>query len=234
MEILDTGRFQPDIIMAGIRLGEPMIALTSIIVALVCFYGAWRIQPTNSSTRLGQIFLALTGVSTLIGGIVGHAFLHQFPFEYKLAGWLPGMLAVSAVEQASIVRLREIGGRFQAARWLSWVNMVELTLSLTIITTLVWFPLVEIHSAFGFLGIVLPIEWMLYREYKRQDSYYLLLCVGLLVAAVLAHILKFSFCRWFSFFDIAHVFMAVALWQASRAFRAADYVEKGDLQMQQP
>ena len=48
MEVLPTANFQPDVVLLGLRIGEPMIALTSILVSFFCFY-AW--------VRLGKMGL---------------------------------------------------------------------------------------------------------------------------------------------------------------------------------
>lgn len=214
MEVLSTTNFQPDIVVAGLRIGEPVIALTGILVMLVCFY-AWfrlgKIAGKDDALRLSRIFFLLTGFSTLVGAVVGHCFLYCLPFAFKAPGWLLGMIAVSAMEQASIVRARP----YLSAWWgrgLSWLNIGELILALWFVSATLWFPGVEIHSAFGLLGIVAPLEALLFFKTGNSGSKLVLYGIAGLFAAVLIHILKFSFGVWFCYFDIAHLFMALAIW----------------------
>jgi len=214
MEVLNTTNFQPDIIVAGLRLGEPMIGFTALLTAVICFY-AWirlgRVAERDDALKLSRIFFLLMGFSTVIGAVVGHFFLYCLPFIFKAPGWGLGMIAVSALEQASIVRARP----FIGARWgrvLGWVNILELTLALWFVTATLWFPGVEIHSAFGLLCIVAPLEGLVFLKTKHPGSRYLLQGILFLVAGVLIHILKISLSVWFCYFDIAHLLMGGAFW----------------------
>ncbi len=214
MEVLQTNNFQPDLVVSGLRLGEPVIALTGLLVTLICLY-AWlrlgRLQVQQDGHRLSRIFFLLMGLSTLVGAVVGHLFLYQFPFVFKAPGWVLGMIAVSALEQASIVRAKpRIGAGW--GRALTWVNIGKLTLALWFVTATLWFPGVEIHSAIGFLGIILPLELSTFMRNKSLGSRHILTGIFLLVLAVLVHILKISLGVWFSFFDIAHLLMGGAFW----------------------
>ena len=121
------------------------------------------------------------------------------------------MIAVSALEQASIVRAKP----FLGAGWskaLSWLNIAELIVALCFVTGTLWFPGVEMHSAFGLLGIVAPLEIYMFLKTKNPGSRGLLTGILFLVGAVLVHILKISLGVWFSFFDIAHLIMCGAMW----------------------
>lgn len=215
MEVLPTVNFQPDVVLWGLRIGEPVIALTSLLVSLVCFYAWARLGKSvvkDDALRLSRIFFFLTGISTFIGALVGHAFLYALPFEFKLPGWMFGMIAISALEQASTVRARVFLGA-KTAKAITYVNIIELTLAMWFVSTSIWFPVVEIHSAFGFLLIVMPIEAMLWFRTRSRGSREILWGILLLIGAVMAHILKISFGVWFCYFDIAHLFMCAAMWK---------------------
>ena len=213
MEVLPTANFQPDIVLAGLRIGEPVIALTSILVSMVCFYAWVRLKAEgDDALKLSRIFFLATGISTFIGSLVGHAFLYAFPFAFKLPGWAMGMIAVSALEQAAVVKTRSIIGA-KNARALFFLNITTLTIGLWFLSATLWFPVVEIHSAFGLLLVVAPLEILLWVKTRAQGSREILLGILLLVGAVVAHILKISFGPWFCFFDVAHLFMAAAMWK---------------------
>lgn len=215
MEIIPTAHFQPDIAWNGVRIGEPVIALTGLLVAAFCFF-AWfrlgKIRHGDDSIRLARIFFLLTGLSTLIGAIVGHAFLYTLPFEAKMPGWLLGMIAVSALEQASIVRSGMFLGK-KVQKTLTYLNIAELTLAIWFVSSSLWFPGVEIHSAFGVLLVIAPLEILQWRKTASESSRHILTGILFLVLAILPHLLKFSFGKWFSYFDIAHLLMCGAIWQ---------------------
>lgn len=218
MEVLPTANFQPDVLFWGLRVGEPVIAFTSVLVSLFCFY-AWvrlgKIAQPDDALRLFRVFFMLMGLSCLTGGIMGHAFLHHFSIVFKMPGWVLGMVAVSALEQASIVR----AGALLGAKWsraLSWLNIAQLTVGLTVVFITLWFPVVEMHSAFGFLLVVAPLEtWMLLKN-RSAVSRFILSGILLLVLAVAVHLMKISAGVWFCYFDIAHLFMCGAVWMFMR------------------
>ncbi|MBV6440342.1 MAG: hypothetical protein EPGJADBJ_02008 [Saprospiraceae bacterium] len=214
MEVIPTANFQPDVSLWGLRVGEPVIALTSVLISLFCFY-AWmrlgKISQPNDALRLFRVFFMLTGLSTLIGGLVGHAFLHHFSVVFKMPGWVLGMIAVSALEQVSIMRSRSFLGR-EWVRALGWLNIAQLTVALSVVFITLWFPVVEIHSAFGFLLVIAPLEARMFLKDRSAVSRFILWGILLLVGAVAVHILKISAGVWFCYFDIAHLFMCAAVW----------------------
>jgi hypothetical protein len=214
MEVLPTANFQPDIIVGGLRIGEPMIALTGLLVMGVCFY-AWlrlkRSQTTNIGLQYSQYFFLLMGFSTLIGSMVGHCLLYCLPFAFKAPGWILGMIAVTALGQASILQAKPM----LRAGWgsaLCWINNVGLILAIWFVISFLWFPGVEMHAAFGFIGVIAPIEgWLLYKT-NDPGSKNILLGILFLAAAAAIHVAKFSMGVWFSFFDIGHLLMAASFW----------------------
>lgn len=170
------------------------------------------------------------GFSTLIGAVVGHIFLYCLPFAYKAPGWVLGTIAVSALEQASIVRARPYIGPGWG-RMLSWINIAELIVALWFVSATLWFPGVEMHSAFGLLLIVAPLEvWLLFKS-GRPGSRHILFGILFLFIGVLVHILKFSPGIWFCYFDIGHLLMCAAIWYFMLGTEAsppdADFVSIG-------
>ncbi len=204
----ETHYLQPDLYFGGVRITEFSIALTSVLITVVCWYAWARVgrQERTDENRLFRIFLLLMGFSTLIGGLAGHAFLSYLPFIFKVPGWGLGMLAVSALEQASILRAKPyIGPRW--ARILFIVNVVEFAVVLCLVLFTLWFPLVEIHSAFGMVLIVGTLEGWMYYKTRQKTHLYMLYSILFAAAAAGAHIAKFSPNTWFTFFDIGHVLM---------------------------
>lgn len=208
MEVIDTPNFQHDVNMFGFRVGEPVITLTSLLITLVCGYCWWRLrkQPASDAIRLTRLFFLFMGMSTLVGGLVGHAFLYLLPFAFKIPGWVLGMVAASALAQASIVRSEDIL-KPRTKRFFTFLNIGGFAVLLVWVLTTLRFPIVEAHSAFCLLLIVTSLEVYRWRKLKDQSSAYILSGILLAVAAVLVHILKWSLGVWFTFFDIGHVFL---------------------------
>jgi hypothetical protein len=213
MEVIYTSNFQPDVVFAGMRFGEPVIALTGLGVALTCLWCYQYLKKTAPSyaVQLGKVFFALTGLSCLLGSLIGHAFLYALPFAWKMPGWTLGMIGVSAMQQVSILRYQELRGPLKG-RWLSGANTVMVIGGLWFLSSTLWFPIVEIHAALGFIGMVLPLELYRWRQMPGAGSPQILLGVAYLVGAVMFHVSKVSIGTWFSFFDIAHVFMCFAMY----------------------
>jgi hypothetical protein len=213
MEVIYTANPQPDIVLGGIRLGEPVIALTGMLVALASLYCVRMLRRAGDahSVRMGRVFFVLTGVSCALGSLFGHVFLYALPFTWKLPGWIVGMVGVSALQQVALLRYRDIHGPF-AGRGLFYANIALLVVGLWLVSTTLWFPVVEIHAATGFLGMVLPLEWYRLGKLPNGGSQFMLKGICALVVAVIFHILKWSLGPWFCYFDIGHVFMAVALY----------------------
>ncbi|MDX1911982.1 MAG: hypothetical protein SFV22_10875 [Saprospiraceae bacterium] len=218
MEIIPTQNFQPDIQIGGLRIGEPVIVLTGLLLSGFCFY-AWgqlrKKQAGDEARTFARLFFLLMGVSTVVGAFVGHFFLYCLPFEAKLPGWILSMVAVSALEQFSLLRARFVIGEFWYKN-LTRLNVLEFALAICFVVMTLWFPAVEIHSAFGLLLIVAPLEALLYIKHGNTGSRRILIGIGWLVVAVLVHILKISLNAWFCYFDIAHILMCIAIWQMMR------------------
>ncbi|MCC7467521.1 MAG: hypothetical protein IT261_14665, partial [Saprospiraceae bacterium] len=213
-EVLLTDNFQPDLIFWGLRLGEPVTAFTSLLMAFMCFYAWRRLGKTTSiiaEPEYFRFFFLLMAISAFLGAVVGHLFLYMLPFAFKIPGWILGMAAMAALVQASIWRTNGVLN----GQWgykISMLNKITLVAGAMWLVVSLWFPVVEFHAAIGLLGMVLPLEYLMYRRNADVSSRYMLTGIGLLVIAVLFHIGKVSLSVWFSFFDIAHLIMCGAFW----------------------
>jgi len=147
-------------------------------------------------------------IATLLGGLIGHAFLYAFSFAWKLPGWIVSMLSVALIERSSIERVKSLidprVGKFFLA-----LNIVEL---LTVMSITMWtldFKWVEFHSGYGLLGVVLPFH--LYTWYRTRDKGSFVVIIAVLVAscAALVFMNKLSIHEWFNYLDISHTMMAI-------------------------
>ncbi|MBL7828759.1 MAG: hypothetical protein JNJ57_19140 [Saprospiraceae bacterium] len=214
MEVIFTHNYQPDLLVWGVRMGEPVVALTGLMITFFAVY-AWRrltkAPLQDDVTRLSRFFFLFTGVSTLISAVVGHIFLYALPFAYKLPGWMSGIIAISAFEQASIVHARPFTGH-RLSKALTWFNILKLTVAVWLIWSTLWFPCVEIHAALGFLCIIGPLEAYRWLKKGLKSGRKMWLGIACLFFAVLTHLLEISISKWFGYFDIAHLIMCGAIW----------------------
>jgi hypothetical protein len=203
---------QPSVYVFGICIDEPIAMLTNIIVALVCFYAFYQMHKKKIPGRANlyfRLYFLLMGIATLLGGVIGHGFLYALRFEWKLPGWLIGMVAVGLIQHAAIAHARpiikpHIGNYFLA------FNLTELvTLMIATIVTLN-FKWVELHSVYGLLAIVSTFHAYIY--YRTKDKGSLTILVGLAITGIASLIFKnkISLHTWFNYQDISHLLLAIA------------------------
>ena len=214
MEVIHPDQLQPDILVGGLRIGEPVVSLTAVLMALVCLYAWFRLGAVGGADkllRLYRLFFICMAVSGLIGGLLGHAFLYRFPFFVKMPGWISGIVAVACLGQVSIERLRQFKPDAPHRLW-SAVNIGVALLALGVLCATRWFPIVEFHTAFGLLGVVGSIELGLWRRVNLRSSLFLLGSIPFAILAAGVHAVKFSLGPWFTFFDIGHLLVCGTFW----------------------
>lgn len=218
---------QPDLWLGGIRITEPTVALTAVLMALVCLWAWLRLRQNSAPTPYliwMQRFFWTMGLSSLLGGLIGHAFLHLVPFSWKMLGWGLGMVAVAAIAQAAIEDARP-HLRAGWAAGLTRVNWAVFGVSAAVVSWKLLFPLVEAHAAFCLLGLVLPLQVaglskrVVGTARRKQLT---LWGIGVAALAVVPHVLKWSLHTWFTYFDLGHVLMCVSMWLFLRAAEAPE------------
>lgn len=149
------------------------------------------------------------GLATLIGGIVGHAFLYAFSWEWKLPGWVISMVAVMFVERASIEHTRILLNQ-RIIRILKVINIVELALFLFLVFYYLKFIFVEIHLAYGMLVVVASLELLLFFKARNPASKNMVIGVALVGIAAYVFMGKVIIHEWFNHMVLSHLFLAVA------------------------
>lgn len=211
MEIIYTTRLQPDIVLFGnIRLCEPVIFLTDLLMALVCCLSFIHLRKIPHRDRVGILhqlfFLSMSG-SALLGGLFGHLLQHYFSEKYRMAGWIFALLSTALLVQSSIERIGPGKPRASYRFW-TGLNVFFLMAAIFFLWQTRWFPIVEMHTAFGLLTIVGVVETYLVYKHADKTARYLLAGLPFAMAAALAHLLRFSPGGvWFNFFDVGHVLL---------------------------
>ena len=200
------------IYFAGIRIDEPVVTFTDLIVSVLCLYFFYRLQKSGKKERVFlyfKIYFLNMGVATLLGGLIGHAFLYNFTFYWKLPGWIMSMISIMFVERAAIEHTR-IWLSESIIKVFRVVNILEFLTFLTLTITTLNFFFVEFHSGYGLMFVVLSLEGFLFWKTKNSASRLMLVGVGFAALAALFFMNKISPHQWFNYLSISHVFMAIA------------------------
>ncbi len=203
---------QPPIYLLGIKIQEPVTTFTDLIVSAVCFYAFYRMQKHNQKEKvfiyLKYYFLTM-GIATTFGGLAGHGFLYLLSFPWKLPGWITSMFSIMLLERASIEHLRPLISK-RVANTFRVVNTIELLTFMTIALITLDFKYVEIHSGYGLMVVVLPLQLYIFLKTKNNGSNFFLLGVFFAAVSAMIYMNELGLHAYFNHYDISHIFMAIA------------------------
>ncbi len=228
---------QPSIELWGVLINEPVTVATDLLVSAVCLYAFFKIIRIPHRGKLKGYLLwyfFLMALATILGGIIGHAFLWYFSaswenpqwinniieqiaflemnedaYVWKLPGWIVSMLSIMFVERAAIEHVRPIV-KSGVGRTFRTINIIELITFMAITLATLNFKYVEIHSGYGLMFVVLSLQGYAYIRTKNEGSRLFLIGVALAAIAALFYMYEIGISKWFNHFDISHTFMAVA------------------------
>lgn len=213
----------PSIYVNGLQIDEPITVLTDFVFAAVCFYAFIKTKNRSKkpAVNLYRWFFLLTGVSTTIAAIIGHAFLYKFGFSAKIYGWVFAVLSVSFAQFAALFHAKNSYTKTLFKPLLVFCSIE--TLAAFIFTFKYWsFVVVEVHTAIGLVLIVTSLEYIHYKKTKSKLSLYMMYGVGVAVIAVICHIAKFAMSVWFNHIDLSHLFMATSMYVMYLAIKNHD------------
>jgi hypothetical protein len=200
------------IYIAGLRIDEPIVTLTDLLVAFLCFLFAWKIHRSGKKERVFlyfKLYFLVMGIATTLGGLIGHAFLYNFSFYWKLPGWITSMISIMFVERATIEHTR-IRLSKKIVKVLGIVNIIEFLTFLTLTIVTLNFFFVEFHSGYGLMFVVLSLEGFLFIKTKNKGSKLILIGVLFAALAALFFMNEISLHQWFNYLSVSHTLMAVA------------------------
>lgn len=205
---------EPSLHIYSIRIDEPVTTLTDLLVAGVSLFAFFQLLKRPAETRLHhylRFFFLGMGLSTVMGGLIGHGFLYLFSNEWQLPGWLAGMIAVALLEQASIEQSSKLISP-DLCRLLTWLNIIELIIFMAITIMTIDFIFMVIHTAFGLLAIVAPLHIYLRIRTRDPGSIYFLVAIGITAISTPVFINQWSIHHWFNHACICHSLIAVSIW----------------------
>jgi hypothetical protein len=203
----------PSIELFGVRIDEPVTSITDIIVALIGIWGYFKIakQKNLKHVSIYALFFLGTGISTMVAGILGHAFLYRFGYEIKMVGWVLGILGTCFAQFAAVYHAKETIGDKKFKLLLN-ICYLEVIVSMTFLILKPGFIVVICHTAFGLLLMVTVLESINYSKTKSKLSLMMIYGVGLAVCAIIVHTCRIAISKWFNHLDISHVFLGLSLY----------------------
>ncbi|RLD21281.1 MAG: hypothetical protein DRI69_04475 [Bacteroidetes bacterium] len=202
---------QPDIILFGLRIQEPMVVLTDIILGLVCFY-AYRKLPNSGSraNRFMNHYFLLFGLSVIAGGIVGHGFMYALDFSWKLAGWIPAIFSVALLEFAALEYARP-GLSDKTVKVIGAMIMTAMLVVTGLTMYFINFKFVEVHSAFGIVLVFLPLHIYNLKRSGNEGSRNMIYAVLVLISTLFVFRIPIVIHTYFNHIDLVHIIMCVAV-----------------------
>lgn len=203
----------PTIYLGGLRIDEPITTITDFLFIGVCFYAFFKTKHLSAHTgiNLYRWFFLLTGFSSLVAALIGHAFLYYFGWEAKIYGWVTGIISISFSQFAALYHTRSSisPALFKAFQISNYLEIITVSILLFVVYS---FAIVEIHSAYSLVINVTVLEFIHYKKTKSLVSKNMIIGVGIAVLAVMCHIFKLAFSVWFNHMDLSHIFMAWSMY----------------------
>jgi hypothetical protein len=207
----------PTIYLGDLRIDEPITTVTDFLFIGVCFYAFAKTKQFSQykGVNLYRWFFLLTGFSSLIAALIGHAFLYHFGFEAKIYGWVTGIISISFAQFAALHHTRSSISQ-TTFKILQIANYIEIIIASIMLFVIYSFTVVELHTAYSLVINVTILECIHYKKTKSVLSKNMIIGVGIAVLAVMCHVFKIAFSVWFNHLDLSHIFMALSMYMMYR------------------
>ncbi|HYQ56001.1 MAG TPA: hypothetical protein VEP89_01555, partial [Draconibacterium sp.] len=196
----------------NVRIDEPIVTLTDLFVSFICMIFAYKLHQKRTNEKViifFKLYFLIMGIATALGGLIGHAFLYNFNFYWKLPGWIASMFSIMFIERAAIEHTRIMLSK-KIVKILGILNIVEFLIFLTLTIVTLNFSFIEFHSGYGLLFVVLSLEGFLFFKTRIKASKNILIGVAFATLAALFFMNEWSIHQWFNYLSASHSLMAVA------------------------
>ena len=191
--------------LLGLTVMEPFTWLTNWSVAAFSFYFGHMLFHSKSGDKQAKywsVFFVFMGIASITGG-TAHGFINYVGNNFHYAAWIFTGIAVFSAQLAALEVVKE--ARVYAP--LKWFVVAELIATSAAIIFSQSFEVVRVNSAFGLMGIVLPIQIYGYKFLGMKRNGIIALGILSNIAPALIHAGKFSYNKWFNFNDLSHIVM---------------------------
>lgn len=203
---------QTSVVISGLRIDEPVTALTDLLISTVCFVAYRKLSRVNLKGRiyvfLKYYFLTMFLV-TLVSGLLGHAFYAYFSDKWKILGWMVSMVSITLLEYASVEYVRPLIGN-RVAKIFLWFVLAVMVVFIYLLVTTGQFLYVAVHTAFGMILIVASLHLYVYMKRRSRGSVLFLIAVCLSTFSAIIFMNQWGFGKWFNHLDVSHMFLAVS------------------------
>ncbi len=200
-----------EFIIYGIKINEPLATATDLLVTTVCLWAFFKLRRssrTDLAYKYFNFFFLTMAIATFFGGILGHAFINEINFAWKLPGWLTSMFSISLLERASIKHAKKYLHP-SVAKFYEIINIIELLVVMIITFSTLDFFWVEMHSGFGLLAVILPVQLFTFIKTKDKGSFLFLFGVGVALISAVFFMNKISYNESINYLAFSHFFMAI-------------------------
>lgn len=228
---MDSPSGQPSIEIFGMTIMEPMVTFTDLWITAVSLFAFVKLVQLSKQGKVHQYmrwYFLLMAIATFLGGILGHAFQYAVGLSWKLPGWLISMLAVMAVERASIMHAQPVINK-KFGQFLEVANVVELLTFAVITFTTLNFFFIQVHSAYGLGLVVLPLHFLVFWRTRNVGSRYFVLTVLFATLAAFFYTSEIGLHTWFNHLDLAHTVMALSMYTFYRGARKLEVLKPEDI-----
>ena len=210
---------QPSIDFLHLRIDEPVTSATDLVLAIICFYAFFRIRELEYTGRVKWYFkyyFLTLGLGTMLGGLLGHAFLYRLSEEWKLCSWVLILASVALMAHA-LVEIAKPLVRPRVSRFISRFNLIVFAAALFFTFWSLAFSPVTYYSIYGMLVVVGSFSFYIYRKTGRRGMRLLLSAVLVGLISVLIFRFQWGLSPWFNHMDISHVILGVSIYGFYRA-----------------
>ncbi len=196
----------------GIRIDEPIVTLTDLIVSALCFIFFYKLRKNAQQSltiKYFRYYFLIMGIATVFGGIIGHAFYYELSKSWKLIAWVISMVAIMLIERAAIEHT-QIVLKEKYIKVLRVVNLVEFAIFLVLTLYTLDFFYVQLHSGYGLMFVVFTIEFLLFVKTRNEASKYIMAGIGFAALSALTFATEFTIHEWFNHLSLSHIWMAIA------------------------
>lgn len=196
----------------GIRIEEPVTALTDLLTASVCFFAFFRLhqlQINHKAFSFFKYYFLLMALGTTCAAFFSHAILYWSGYNWKMLGWTFSAIGIFNIENSALTYFQE-ETESKRLDWLSFAFKVQLILFLLCLsyTPTRVFEVVQINSSLGIVGITFPLFIYLFFKTKKRSYKKVILAFCMSMVTGLVFNAEITFHKYFNYHDFAHVLMA--------------------------
>ncbi len=186
----------------GLKLQEPMAALTNWMIAFFCFYAFLKFKDRNSEeVNYWKYFFITFSLSTFFAGF-GHLFFHYFAIPGKFPNWITGVISGYFASNAMLVKMKN-----QSNKKIFKIGII--VKACTFLFLALW------KQNFLFIAMDAILTYLVfcgvygYIYLKRGHNYMKYMVLGVLVCLPSAFIFlfKINLHKWLNKDDLSHLFM---------------------------